>query len=587
MRQTLFIVALLLVGSFPELEAAAPANDNFADATLIAGGSYYELLEITDATIEPDEPNADNATGTVWWRWTAPVAGMVFIRTDDVQAVSIWRGSELSALESVAVDRFEWIHGPPWSEPRIWPSTLSFTVEAGTDCLIRIASPSNPFQSHVWLTLDLSSVELVSPVNGFETMEGQAVTLKASPPNPAAESVINNLVFHMDARFPIEFLGEPPSLRIPATGENGIEVTYDGLPANEYRVYATYYNSAGQLVATISTNTFIVRPANDDFANAYLVTALPYTKHFVTLDAATEEINEPVNADQFDGRSVWWRWTAPRDMVVVASGLTMGAFQGASMAELQAVGYERFATLRLNAAAGKTYHFRTTPRAMIQMPFPSTFSHFSLSEIAGNDDFANRQTLAGDEVVFTVPFAGSYEPDEPMPESPFYPFFGSYWWTWQAPVNGLLLLTAQHPAIEGRPGIFDVYMGTRLAELLRLPWELEPALPGWRKYRVLAGDDLQLALNMGTLPFWAMRLRFIPEDLPADRVQVIRAGENHISLAMPERMEVNWYLESSATLTNWVLQEVVSPGTGNPVFIGPIQTSEDKQFFRLSDTPPE
>jgi len=58
--------------------AAAPVNNNFAQATLLGPGNnvssaYYETID--DATMEPGEPAhlGNVPQKSVWWEWQAPL----------------------------------------------------------------------------------------------------------------------------------------------------------------------------------------------------------------------------------------------------------------------------------------------------------------------------------------------------------------------------------------------------------------------------------------------------------------------------------------------------------------------------------
>jgi len=79
---------LLAVGmAFPSVLAQAapvPANDSFANGTLLTGERATVLGSNTGASKEPGEPNhAGDAGGrSVWWTWTAPFTGSMVITTE-------------------------------------------------------------------------------------------------------------------------------------------------------------------------------------------------------------------------------------------------------------------------------------------------------------------------------------------------------------------------------------------------------------------------------------------------------------------------------------------------------------------------
>lgn len=84
-----------------------PANDHFANRTLLTGISTNVIGSNVGASKEPGEPNHADATGgsSVWWTWTPTVSGELTLHTagsaiDTVLAV--YRGSSLATLTEVA-----------------------------------------------------------------------------------------------------------------------------------------------------------------------------------------------------------------------------------------------------------------------------------------------------------------------------------------------------------------------------------------------------------------------------------------------------------------------------------------------------
>jgi len=107
------------------------------------------------------------------------------------------------------------------------------------------------------------------------------------------------------------------------------------------------------------------RPANDDFADAELLTGAPVT---LTGDNrfATREFREPLHAGFYGGRSVWWRWTAPRTGRVrlittprSARGYELAVYRGSSLTALTPVAARTFSDsggdLGFNSESGAQY----------------------------------------------------------------------------------------------------------------------------------------------------------------------------------------------------------------------------------------
>jgi hypothetical protein len=101
-----FVLLLVLVAR--PVIAAAPANDNFVNATIITGTNATISATNVDATKEIGEPNhAANPGGrSVWWKWTAPGAGSVVIQTTDSTfdtLLAVYTGNSIMKLNDSVV----------------------------------------------------------------------------------------------------------------------------------------------------------------------------------------------------------------------------------------------------------------------------------------------------------------------------------------------------------------------------------------------------------------------------------------------------------------------------------------------------
>jgi hypothetical protein len=86
----LTVVALFAVAG--SAQAAAPSNDDFANAITLSGASGSESGTNVEATAQAGEPNnhqaeffdgGDLGNTSVWYEWTAPASGLVGFDTDD------------------------------------------------------------------------------------------------------------------------------------------------------------------------------------------------------------------------------------------------------------------------------------------------------------------------------------------------------------------------------------------------------------------------------------------------------------------------------------------------------------------------
>src|SRR5262249_53914548 len=183
------------------------------------------------------------------------------------------------------------------------------------------------------------------------------------------------------------------------------------------------------------------RPANDDFANAQVITGVAGTLTGENRDA-TLEADEPKRSDSL-GASVWYRWQAPSDGVVTFSTWPVNfeslltAYSGLSLTELVAVGYGSANTpIKFNVIAGRRYYIALTSRGGL--------GDFTLSWRLGdpaNDSFAQAQPVSGSSGAVMVSNLGATrETNEPAHAG--QPGGSSLWYRWQAPASGPTTFTA-------------------------------------------------------------------------------------------------------------------------------------------------
>ena len=87
--------------------AAAPPNDNFANAEVVSGMQVHIVRSNLEATKEASEPNHANNVGgkSVWFKWTAPMSRIMSITTnrsaDNLDTLlHVYHGNSLNALAS-------------------------------------------------------------------------------------------------------------------------------------------------------------------------------------------------------------------------------------------------------------------------------------------------------------------------------------------------------------------------------------------------------------------------------------------------------------------------------------------------------
>ena len=128
---------LALGGASGGSAAAAPPNDNFANATVLTGQPVTQNGTTVGATLEPGEDStvAGNTGGaSIWYAWTASAPGQVTIDTEGSNfdtLLGVYTGSSVGGLTAVASN-----DDNPAAGDRT--SIVSFDVGVGTTYRIRV-----------------------------------------------------------------------------------------------------------------------------------------------------------------------------------------------------------------------------------------------------------------------------------------------------------------------------------------------------------------------------------------------------------------------------------------------------------------
>ena len=279
----------------------------------------------------------------------------------------------------------------------------------------------------------------------------------------------------------------------PWSFQRNSRVEFDAAAGTTYRVMVNA-NAFGTTAEQWERNTHlgeihfnfrpVTPPANDAFANATPITGTTY-QTLVTNLGASKESGEPNHGGLTNGRTLWWRWTAPASGIWIVSTAGnlyddynarrtgLGIYTGSSVNALSTVasnqngagigtGEFTWSAASFTAVEGTTYHFG------VDSVHAGNLS-FLLTRPAPNDAFAqatlvqgSRWTATGHNLLTTV------EPGEPKIESFFNPppvsdsTVRSVWWRWTAPVSGPITLDTLGSQMFNALG---VYTGSALGAL--------------------------------------------------------------------------------------------------------------------------
>lgn len=279
--------------------ATQPPNDRFANRIALVG-DYCQILVTNDyGTLEAGEPRPTpfSSGQSVWWTWTAPRTAWVTLDVSDQTATNAVLGVYLGS----AVDGLLMVTNAL--------GKLNFLATSNQTYQIVIDSLNGSLDGSE-LVLAVSDVELTAPVSG--TVFTAPATINFTTIRTATDRTLDHVDFYLGSNLVGTATSPPYTLSAPC------------LIPGYYSLTAKALDLAG--IATVSQSVPItVRPQNDNFANAILISS--YGTNIQTFNSAgTVEPGEPHWADNQGGHSLWYRWTAPTSGICTIMGQGTGFF---------------------------------------------------------------------------------------------------------------------------------------------------------------------------------------------------------------------------------------------------------------------
>jgi hypothetical protein len=341
-------------------QALPPSNDDFSDAVVLSTQTASSIGDTNDgATLETGEVDtvAGAAAGaSVWYRWTAPVTGYVTIDTASSTfdtLLGVYTGAAVNALTEVVSN--DDVKFPPTSLVRFfasastdyWIKVDGFAQATGTINLhlqevLPGASPPNDNFAHASLLAFLPGEMSTSGSgdNAGATLEAGEAALVAGVPAGVSvwyrwtapvsgTTTIDTAASDFDTLLGV-YTGTTVNVLTAVASNDDVgtsdltsSVRFQATAGTEYFVRVDgYAGDAGGITLHLNEN---LPPANDDFDDAYFLTGpndsrLGDTNENATLQTGAGEA--PTVAGQSAGRSVWYRWTAPRSTAVTIDTAT-------------------------------------------------------------------------------------------------------------------------------------------------------------------------------------------------------------------------------------------------------------------------
>jgi hypothetical protein len=481
------VVGCLLAGP-PSAQAAAPANDDFANAELVgpaipaaAGGT---TAEATAESGEPSHTGLGGAQHSVWYQWTpaSPVEATLQTCSEEFSfgpAIAAYTGSAVDALTPVANSagtcrmHFSAAAG----------TTYKIAVDdfGGSEFVLRLRQNIPPANDN------FANAELIGPGLPI-TQPGTKLDATSETGEPAhgpfgsaAASVwyrwtpSANVVARIDAcddsgfgaTFAVYTGTQVDSLTPVAQAEpNTCRAHFSATAGTEYKIAV----DGDQGPFTLSVRQFSP-PANDDFANAQPIgPGVPASQPGTNVDA-TSETGEPDHSGFGAGAvsSVWYSWTpsanrlARIDVCDDDSFHSVAVYTGTQVDALTPV-----------AVGDCDVHFQATAGVDYRIAVDNVFEEgaFTLELRAlvppANDNFADAVTI-GPGIPLTEPGTNvdaTSEPGEPSPLGMFGPDARSVWYRWTPGANVTVVMDiCGSPLTEEGSGVINVYTGAAVNAL--------------------------------------------------------------------------------------------------------------------------
>lgn len=300
-----------------------PPNDNFSQRIALSGTNVTTTGFNVAATSEPGEPYTWSGQ-SVWWCWTAPANGAMTIDTSGSSfnaMATVYTGNSVSNLTQIANSYYD---------TGFQNGGVDFFVEAGTTYQIAVDSTSSETSGRI--VLNLRSTPPRVPTITYLS-QSQAVWTGDSAS------------FYAGVTGTIPLTCQWRKDGVSLAGANLQYYNISNAQTNQAGAYSLVVtNPAGSVTSAVMilTVNWAPAPPNDMFANRLPITSLPRTVTGSNA-GASKEPGEPYHGGYAGGKSVWWTWTAPSNLVVTVD--TTGSsfenvfvvYTGDSLANLAAV----------------------------------------------------------------------------------------------------------------------------------------------------------------------------------------------------------------------------------------------------------
>jgi hypothetical protein len=516
--KTHLIFSTLLFSLLPTLASAAPpANDNFANAQVLATTNGTVAGSNVDATIESGEPVSNGSErASIWYRWTATFTGtaeMDTIGSAPDTTLTVYTGTALNDLVAVAYNND--INGLANRQSRVTPS-----VTSGLTYYIAVRSDGS---SRGAITLNFGNIVrndafadavVVSGSRGYVKGFNQEATAEPGETGPSqgnrsawytwtapytGTAVLETRGSTFDTLLTVYTGSAVNSLTQLANdddsgGANTSRITMAVTNGTVYRIAVRgFSNSSGDFLLSWSDGTgpgtIVVRPATA-LATEGLTTTIYVFRIMGTDGTRTATLNLDTSGS-----------LSAADVTTSSAGISFSAGFGIVSLSFPTVDDaiaedEESGLLSVTDPLSSTYDFSRRDGGV------ATYGIFA-NDAAANDNFANRTVITGDTADEAFNTAGlTSEVNEP---AAYGANNRTLWYEWTAASDGVLRLAVTKDGGGAFSALARAYQGSAVNALTLVePYTGGPEASAYVTYfRVTQGSTyhIQMTSSRETAPF--------------------------------------------------------------------------------------
>jgi hypothetical protein len=565
-----------------------PVNDEFEAATPIEGRSGTLRATTLGST------SVASGLGDVWFSWTAPADGLLFMSSAGVWGSGPWTalytGTNATDLELQPL----YPSGPWGYQCWLVRSNAVYRVRAATafstgfrdfdlrwDLKTRVQNdnfadrlPLSGTEGEERASFILGTIETGEPYYDIGNAAVASVWWTWVPPrdgileinSPAFVRAYTGSTSSTLARAP-QYGGDS----WPPPGPNHFRVTA-GVPLQ----LSFVLNS--DVAYDVQWNWRLLdSPMNDDFADRVV---LQGTRTTVT-GSALHAPDEPWERELFGGaNTVWWTWTAPYDgdltlrLWGVEKPHSVAICRGEHPDSLEVI--QRFSEGTGFIIDRRPLAVKAGDRLQIRVAGPWPGEEFELNldlrHRPLNDDFANRERLEGIQAVVSgANWMSGRETGEP--DHSGRSGGRSVWYSWRAPTNGVAVVEFGPPTLA-----LAAYEGDSLATLREAGTMTLDGAP--LRFPVQAGHDYAIAVDgiSGFTGDFGVGIQLF-DVLPIPFMSIRLDHGDVYQIDILDLTPGFWVLEKSGDLKTWAFVSNVSMYGPLPIYVTVNDGSMD--FFRV------